>query len=388
MNRKAAFSLAARWVLDSGVQVGGRGPLGGAFNAWHDLESRRFQYVYPEITGYGITTLLYLDSLGRPGNILARSCKAGDWILRHAIHSSGGIRPRDFYERQERSPLFSFDRRLVVTFDSGMVLFGLTNLYEASGRGEYLKAARRVADFLIGSAQKKDGFFHACLDPGRSGWTERPDKWSAQSGPYHAKLAIGLLHLARLSGQALYRRSAERLCRRSLKAQRPSGRFVCYRADGSTHMHPHLYAAEGMLWAGLELDEPRFVESATQAVAWALSVQRPDGGLPCRAGEIRQETNSNERSDTLAQALRLGALCLGLGTLSSSARPRLDRLERRLLAFQKKRGPQAGGFLYGQEMNGESRSHVNFWCTAFALQALAMRCEQAAGRTPDARHFI
>lgn len=378
-----ALEAVTRWVDRSGVQVP-RGPLAGAFNAWYDLEAGRFAYVYPEITGYGITTLLYLDGEGR----LGRARKAGDWVIRRAIHPGGGIRPRDYFERQERSPLFAFEKHLAVSFDSGMVLFGLTNLFAATAHRPYLKGALKVGSFLADHAQKKDGWFHACLVPGQKGWEEKLDKWSAQSGPFHAKLALGLIHLGQVSGEPRFIRAGAKACARSLKAQRPDGRFVCYRADGSTHMHPHMYSAEGMLWAGLELGRPAFVRSAAKAAAWSLSVQEKDGGMPCRAGERPEQRNRNQRSDTLAQVLRVATVTRALGALPSSAAPAMARLERKLLTYQKAGAPQAGGFRYGAEMNGEARSHVNFWCSAFALQALAMRREAAAGKVPSVKLFI
>ncbi|OGR88253.1 MAG: hypothetical protein A3J74_01485 [Elusimicrobia bacterium RIFCSPHIGHO2_02_FULL_57_9] len=386
MRRGAALSAVTRWVDRCGVQVR-RGALAGAFNAWYDLEARRFAYVYPEITGYGITTLLYLDSLTSRHRRLARARQAGDWVLDRALHPDGGIRPRDYFERQERSPLFAFERHLSVSFDSGMVLFGLTNLFAATRDVRYRRGALKVGSFLTDQVQKKDGWFHACLVPVWRGWEERLDKWSAQSGPFHAKLAMGLIQLSRVTGEARFARAGAKACERSLKAQRPNGRFVCYRADGSTHMHPHMYAAEGLLWAGLELGRAAFVRSAARAAAWALSVQEPDGGMPCRAGERPGQFNRNQRSDILAQVLRLATVCQALGALPRAAAGAMDRLERRLLSFQNVVGPQAGGFRYGAEMNGESRNHVNFWCSAFALQALAMRRE-ATGRVPSMGFFI
>ena len=386
--RVQALALAERWVLGSGVQVSGRGRSAGAFNAWYDFESHRFQYVYPEITGYGITTLLYIRARHGGNDLLEGAKAAGDWVIRHAMHPCGGIRPRDYYERQERSAVFSFERNLIVTFDSGMVLFGLTNLYEATGKTLYLNAARRVGDFLLDRAQKRNGSFHACYEPARRRWIHHPDKWSTQSGPYHAKLALGLLHLGRLTGRAKYARAAERTCDWTLKAQRHSGRFVCYQEEGSTHLHPHLYAAEGLLGAGLSLNRNDFLRSAARAVCWALGQVKANGSLPCRVGAHAADANTNERSDILAQTLRLGAACSGLGLLPAAQTGTLAQLERRLLSYQRLKAPQKGGFYYGREMSGESRDHVNFWCTAFALQGLAFHEDVARGRSVGCELFI
>lgn len=387
MKRLDAIAAAKRWIIRSGIQIQApRSAANGAFNAWYDAEERRFRYAYPEITGYGITALLYLNSLRADPVLIKKGCLAGDWVIRRALHPCGGIRPRDHYDRQERSLVFSFERQLVVAFDSGMVLFGLMTLYDATRRRVYLNAARRIGDFLL-KAQRGSGLFYACYNPARKVWIDKPDKWSTQSGSYHAKLALGLLDLQRLTGQEKYRRGTLKACRAMLMLQLPSGRFLSYRSDKSTHMHPHLYSAEGMLMAGLTLKRPDLMHSAARAVRWTLSEQLPDGGLPCLVGE-RGLRNLNQRSDVLAQTLRLGALCYGLGLLPKSVLPSLAKLERKLRTYQVKTSLQKGGFRYGQELNGECREHVNFWCTAFALQALAMHEEVRSGRTPDHDFFI
>lgn len=379
-----AVEAARAWTLDSGIQV--RDPkshVNGAFNAWYDQESKRFQYVYPEITGYGMTTLLYLDTLKADKRLLEKAKAAGDWAIRRAIDPTGGIRPRDHYDRQERSLVFSFERHLVVSFDSGMVLFGLTNVYEATGLKAYLNAAKRVGDFMADKAQKDDGSLYACYNPSKRLWIDKPDKWSTQSGSYHAKLALGLLHLGRLTGVKKYADAAVAICDWSLKQQLPSGRFISWRSDGATHQHPHLYSAEGMIWAGLELKRADYVESAVRAVQWTLSEQDSDGGFPCAVGD-RGLRNPHQRSDTLAQCLRLASIFRGRGLAPKTWERKLEKLEKRLLSFQDKKG----GFVYGEEMNGERRSHLNFWCTAFALQALHMRADALDGRAPDVRYFV
>lgn len=386
--RRAAAAAAARWITDSGVQVADRrSRVFGAFNAWYDVEEGRFQYVYPEITGYGMTALLYLNALAPEERLVEKARKAGDWTMRRAMHPCGGIRPRDHYDRRERALLFSFERHLVVTFDSGMVLFGLCDLYQATGRPGYLSAARRVGDFLALRARRKDGSFYACYNPSTGRWIDKTDKWSTQSGSYHAKCAMGLLRLARLTGERRYRDAAVGVCEWSLAQQRPNGRFVSWRAEQATHMHPHLYSAEGLLFAGLELQRPDFVTAAARAVGWSLAEQEKDGGLPCAIGE-RGLRNPHQRSDTLAQCLRLGALLRGRGLAPASWERPLARLEAKLLGYQRRGGPHAGGFAYGEEMNGERREHLNFWGTSFALQALRMRADAIDGKVPSLEHFV
>lgn len=381
-----AIQSAGRWIVQSGIQIRDpRLPTWGAFNAWYDMDSKRHRYVYPEITGYGILTLLYLDDRRHDLRLLELARIAGDWAIQRAIHPCGGVRPRDFYEQSERDALFLADREVIVTFDSGIMIFALADLYEKTKSSSYLNASRQVADFVVDCAQKKDGLLYACYDPQKLHWLDDPAKWSTQSGPYHAKLSMGLLRLHQLTNETKYRLATERLCEACLKLQLPNGRFVTYRREKATHLHPHLYAAEGMLYAGKALGDERLTRSASKAAQWALDQQVADGGIPCVVGFGRSgAVNQNQRSDTLAQALRLALLCHARGELPARSLKKLPALMRRLLSFQNTRGPQAGGFLYGQEMNGVQRNHLNFWATAFALQALVLYDEVIQRRRPPA----
>lgn len=402
-HRERAIRLARRWIVQSEIQSTDHRPaIHGAFHAWFDPDTARFRYMYPEITGYGITTLLYLDSLRRDAQLLPRACLAGNWMLQHALDAaSGGVPPPDYYERRNRDDRFLPNRHFLMTFDSGMVLCGLALLYERTKHSLYLEGARRVADFLIGQAQKRNGLMYPCFEQATQRWTDTAKKWSTQSGSYHAKVSLGLLHLYRLTRFGKYQTAAERVCRAALRLQLPSGRFVTYRNGpgsgpngGATHMHPHLYSAEGLLVTGLAMNRPEFVRSAVRAVRWALGQQLPDGGLPCLVGPEHQ-CNVNQRSDTLAQALRLGALCYGLGELPASAMAKLARLERKLLTYQhaspvpSNEQHMAGGFYYGCDADSSRRRHINFWCTAFALQALIMyRDIVFDGRAPKLDYLI
>lgn len=367
--RVKAIEAVRDWILTSGIQVRDPAdPTWGAFNAWYDLDLERPRYVYPEITGYGITTLLFLNDLKPDRHILELARIAGDWASQRAIVECGGVRPRDHYERSERDAMFYPDHEVVVTFDSGMMLASQTNLFEKTQSLSYLESAAKIADFIVDRAQNKNGTLKALFDVEKNRWVEKLDKWSIQPGPYHAKLAIGLLHMHHLTSKKRYLTSAERLCRATLKMQQASGRFITIPKTQTTNMHPHLYAAEGLIVAGVSLSNKTFLKSAANAVRWSLSQMLPDGGLPCEVSPKKK--NTNVRSDTVAQCLRLASMLYALGELPAGQLPRLAKLEAKLLRHQWPDGKQAGGFLYGQEATGARRHHLNFWCSAFALQAL------------------
>ena len=181
---------------------------------------------------------------------------------------------------------------------------------------------------------------------------------------------MGILSLYEITKEEKYKNSAIKFCEYALKQQEKNGRFVTFRDTKGTHMHPHCYSAEGLLYIGSAVNEQRYVDAAMAAARWALSTQLDDGGVPCTY--IHNEPNKNQRSDTLAQVLRLGVMAAQLGKLNQDELKKLDLLKDKLLQYQLTEGAQKGGFLFGTDFNGKDLHHVNSWCTMFALQGLLM----------------
>ena len=55
------LSLALNWLVKSGIQNNNKNKLShyGAFNAWYDIKSKKNSYMYSEITGYLITSMVF-----------------------------------------------------------------------------------------------------------------------------------------------------------------------------------------------------------------------------------------------------------------------------------------------------------------------------------------
>lgn len=349
------------WLLSSGIQ-NTDGDHKGGFNGWYDIDSKTYPFVYSEITGYGITTLLFANSIKHDPVLIQRAEMAADWIINKSLHDCGGARARAY--NTEPDHMYSFESNMLLIFDNGMILPGLVGLFNVTKNRKYLEAALTIGKFLI-SMQKQDGLFYATYDASNGKRLDTQDKWSSQSGSYHAKLAIGLIDLYNTTKNETFKESALKICKASLAMQK-DGRFVTQQSEQSTHMHPHCYSAEGLLYAGLMLGENKFIESAKKATEWALDTQLPGGGVPCKF--IDGKFITHERSDTIAQVLRLALYFNSIGMVESGKG--IESLKARLLQFQKKGDEHIGGFFYGTELDGTKRNHVNSWCSFFALQAL------------------
>ena len=358
------------WLLNSGIQnIGKDRHINGGFNSWFSMDKKNYPFIYSEITGYGITTLLFLYETEKDSIYIERAELAADWILNTALHPCGGIKSRYYYSKNEANDNYSFEKGNIFVFDTAMALFGLSSLYKQTKKEKYLEASKKIADFLV-RMQKDNGQFFAFYNPGRNFFGDIDDKWSNQSGSYHAKIALGLLNMHDITKKDTYKGSAIKACDSALNFQKDDRRFVTSRKDSTTHQHPHCYSAEGLLYCGLKLGIKKYVDSAIKAIGWSLNSQLENGGIPQIYEQKSGKFVEYERTDILSQVLRLGLLAKSCCNREAANIEKLEKLKNRLLSFQNLEGAQKGGIFYGSEYDGKKCKDLNAWCSMFALQAL------------------
>lgn len=345
----------ADWMTQSGIQA----ENGGVY-AWFDMQSGKYSYLYSEITGYAITAFLYMHKLYGSGEYLERAEKAARWITEHALSKCGGVLTRQFVNEHVVDESTSFTNGNIYSFDTGMVLYGFAELYKATGKEAYLKHARTMADFLVDTMQNEDGSFAAIYNEETGIAPNSTKKWSTQQGSFHAKIAIGLTSLFEITKDEKYKTAAITVCRFALTRQDSSGRFITDDATRTTNLHPHCYSIEGLSYTGATFGIDEFSEAAEKATYWMLS-RANEGGINEVYDPARDSFSDFQRSDIVAQVLRAGLLFV--------RDENLDDLVRVLLAYRcdQDGDGEKDGFFYSR--NDE---HVNFWCTMFAFQALAL----------------
>ncbi len=366
---KYKISLAENWILNSGIQnLDKNSEAYGGFNAWYDADQKLFSFTYSEITGYGISTLLYLDKLNKNSLFADRAKAAADWLIERAYDENEA-----FFCRYEDGKFM--DR--FCTFDAGMCLNALANLYKAAKDEKYLEVSRRVADWLVNKMQKKNGSFYTRYFKEKNQFEDNGDKWSKQPGSFLAKVSIGLLNLYGILKDDRYKKAARKICDFALSFQERDGRFVTDNKDKSTFVHAHCYTAEGLLSAGVILNEKKYFESAINALNWITKYQMPNGGFP--AYFVNNKFVDVESPDISSQVIRLYMLMKNFRTIDeiSLDEINLDSGIKRIFDFQcTDNEKQAyGGFMSGKAWfypENKNAKHVNSWVTMFILQAVNM----------------
>ena len=231
---KLIFNDSISWLLNSDIRIK-NGPDRGAMYGWKDLDSQTYPFIYSEITGYAITSFLWIYSEINMPFALEAAKEAAYWIIdnmKSYLVPAGWVKLPNFTQKGDISTY-------LYSFDNGMIMAGLVNLYKVTLDDKILTVSQEMANAII--KRFYDGFkLGRLLDTSlRLIVTEESKndemKWSNMSGPYHAKLALGLLELSRITGNNVYSQVSDKLCEFALKFQTSEGRF-CTKFRSQNHI--------------------------------------------------------------------------------------------------------------------------------------------------------
>ncbi len=373
----AAIYDVADWLLNSGVQSRSIKPdMKGGVAAWYELSQRQYPFLYSEITGYAITTHMFMHRIQKDPAWVQAAEAAAEWLVNKAYHKVGGVRTRYYLVKNYRAPNYSFSTGRIYAFDTAMAAYGLLQLYKVNPQKHSWKAIEQSHDFLGKVLQtNKNGNPYPYWEVNTKKVGQDLSKWSDQTGGFHAKLALFFIDYYRVTRKNEDKKLAIQLLDAMVKLQQKNGRFITNRSDNTTHHHPHCYTLEGLIYGIVILDQKKYVKPFVKGMQWVRKAVSESGSV-----SAIYENNSfafHERSDIVAQVLRLASIMHGMGLGKGVFDTQiLTRLRDHLLMFQfNEEGVQQGGFLYGADTDGRMRIHLNAWASMFALQALWMHEE-------------
>jgi hypothetical protein len=250
VEHRAAHLLAAESWLCRAQDASADGGISYGYSfarGWRDS--------YPETSGYIASTFYGLAALRDPA-YLERGRRIVEWLLR--IQNGDGS-----YSNPRFGPAG-------IVFDTGQVLFGLLSAYGQDREPTVLLAARSAARWLCDVADDK------------LRWTRSEHLGTPHV--YNARTVWALLQMDAIEPDRRRAAVARANLDWAVDEQHPSGFFhhCSFRAGAPPFTHNIAYTAEGLLEAGVLLDEPRYVQAARRAADAALALMRDDGFMPSR----------------------------------------------------------------------------------------------------------
>jgi hypothetical protein len=350
------IARAGEWFLQSGIQ-----DSAGGVARFYRADLQRNQRVSTEITGYAVSTLVYLHKLTGNDEYIERAVAAARFLTRTAW--CGPTRTMPFEVDPAEFTYF---------FDCGIIVRGLLAAWRATAAQEFLEVACAVGESMAGDFVTGDGEYHPILAlPGHHPVERDGVRWSRNPGCYQLKSAMAWWDLYEATGRQAFRDRYDGALAAALASW---GGFLPGHAEPAKVMdrlHAFAYFLEGLL--------PR---SSDPRCATALCE-----GIRRIAHWLREIGPEFERSDVYAQLLRIRMLANCSGAVMLDECTAAQEAER-LAGFQSADGDPrlAGGFYFGRAQ-GELVPHLNPVSTAFALQALAL-WEGRNNGAPLARHML
>ncbi|HTM49808.1 MAG TPA: hypothetical protein VL285_14035 [Bryobacteraceae bacterium] len=244
---------------------------------------------------------------------------------------------------------------LAYFFDSGIIVRGLLSLWRMTAEREFLDVAKACGRSMSDWFGAGNGEYHPVVRIAGKTPEPRANRWSRMPGCYQLKAALAWDDLYKITGDSDFLKWFEELLNHSLKTHSsflpgPEEDHVMDR------LHAYCYFLEGLL------------ARSERADVAAVLVE----GVARVSKHLREVRSQFARSDVYAQLLRVRLALESAGIAS------VDRLDASteaecLSSFQlSDQNPRlTGGFYFGRR-GSELQPHINPVSTGFCLQALMM----------------
>ena len=328
------LASAGRWFLTSGIQE-----ASGGVARYYRSDLGDNARVSTEITGYAVSTLLFLYERTGDSAFVNAAIRAARFLTREAWDSQLATFPFELTDGP----------RLAYFFDCGIIVRGLLAAWRATGEREFHDVAVAAGRGMLADFRATGAIDPILALPQKKALEWEP-RWSRSPGCYQLKSAMAWRELFDATGDREFECGYEGALQAALA---DDTEFLPGEDDPlriMDRLHAYGYFLEGLLPV---LDR---VECAT---AFRNGIER-------MARLLREIEPIFVRSDVYAQLLRarLFGDAAGVMPLSEAAAS---------YEAEQARGFQldCGGFLFGRKQ-GEALPFVNPVSTAFCVQALAM----------------
>jgi hypothetical protein len=350
------LSRTGEWFLHSGIQQ----PDGGVAR-YYMVDAGRNLPASTEITGYAVSTFVYLHSVTHDARYLDRALCGARFLTRA-------------WDPVSRTMPFEITpAAFTYFFDCGIVVRGLLSVWRATGEQEFLDAAVATGDSMARDFASTAGDFHPILElPGRTPLPRDPLRWSRTATCYQLKSAMAWWDLYEATSDARFLEPYERVLEASLRTYADFLPGHPERPKVMDRLHAFCYFLEGLL--------PRAADSRC---ATALR-----DGIGRTAWRLREIAPEFERSDVFAQLLRVRLYADWLGVVPLD-RPAAEFEATQLASFQAADADRRidGGYWFGRK-RGEPLPFINPVSAAFAAQALELWETSRAGGAQAHRHLL
>jgi len=256
----AHIKAAINWLLNAqkANSDGGVSAMYSLYQGWHSS--------YSETTGYIIPTMFNYYHKTKDEKIKESALRMAKWELTKQLKEGA-------FPGGEKN-----GKELPIVFNTGQVIFGMVRAYEETKNKKYKNAGIKAANWLV-KIQNRNG----CWDK---------FTYLNQVHTYNTRTAWALLKMHEITKNINYKKAAIKNIEWALKQQQENGWFKhnAFHETQEPLLHTIAYSIQGILEAGIHLENKKCINAAKRAADALLKEQRKDGSLP---GSFDKNWNSS-----------------------------------------------------------------------------------------------
>jgi len=356
-----SFEKVKHWLISSDLLVSDiKDKNCGGVHSFYDEKTREYSFLYPEITGYFISTLRFLNSQDPNKKFSQLAEYSSDWLI--DIYKKYGAIIQGINSNSNENLSYSFD--------SSICAKGLLDYFEMSKKTLYLDYAKKILTDLINEAIDQDGSVKPFKQISSNQYQESNQVWYKQEGCLHIKTSIPYFQLYKITNEEKYLHIASKICDQISTYQNSDGSIKLHQESQVINLHTLCYALEGLLYGFHITKNPIYKKSCESAVNWCLNQINEDGSISLWFNSKYH----NKAAYPIAQLIRIISLL-------HKVNPDLDynsfipNLFKFLISLQASNSDPKidGGFyeeFYKSIFGWKKRLRINSWTSMFALQAI------------------
>ena len=357
------FYQLKNWLLTSGLVISdiNNENVGGT-HSYFDSSKNEYGFLYPEITGYFLSTLRFLHQIEPNSDLIEKSKQSADWLMK--IYDKYGGIIQGIYPEESK-------QKLVYSFDTGICAKGILDCYLLTKEQKYLNFAQKLLKWIKNETIEPDGTIKPIYNLSTQNFEEDNSLWYKQKGCLHIKNVIPFCTLYTITNDSELLVTINKICNVYSEFQKDDGSISIHKDSNVIHMHTLCYSLEGLLHAFLITKNKQFFEVFKKALDWSTSQIQKDGSTNLWFNSNYKQAKTSYH---ISQLIRLMILTDKIEN-SDKYFKYVKLLKSFLLTLQAKSNDLKinGGFyeenfktLFGWKKN----TRLNSWGSMFALQAI------------------
>ena len=241
----------------------------GGLHSFFDEDKKEYGFVYPEITGYFLSTLRFLNSVEKNDLYIEYGQKSAEWLL-SLYEKYGGI-IQGIYGQEPK--------KLSYSFDTAICAKGLLDYYALSDNKKFFEFGKKLVDEIVNETIQPDGSVLPYRNLINNQFEEDKNIWYMQYGCLHIKSVIPILQLYSITQDNKLLEKANLLCDSVSKFQNSDGSISLHNKGGSINLHTLCYAIEGLLYAFFITKNHQYLQNSIAAINWVIEHIADDGSI-------------------------------------------------------------------------------------------------------------